>query len=227
MNKNFEDAYVAEVQQNIPDLWNRIECSLPEKVSVQKKKKKTYTWIKWASLAAACLLVLMIAPAVIGIGLVGTVMNEETAAADTAAPEIYYENAMMDMECAEEEKGYEESVAENETDCAVQAAPVTDESYEPMVEELYAEVVEVNKQEEYYEAVLAFSDINRLIADSVFEDDSFYTEGHLIVRVYPGKGEVPVAGEKYSVDIYSGTDSGLSIVLPCIAELEYIAKEQY
>ena len=34
MSKNFEDAYREEVQQNIPDLWNRIESSLPEKTPV-------------------------------------------------------------------------------------------------------------------------------------------------------------------------------------------------
>lgn len=31
MSRNFEEAYRAEVQLNIPDLWNRIESALPEK----------------------------------------------------------------------------------------------------------------------------------------------------------------------------------------------------
>ena len=46
MSKNFEETYKAEVQRNIPDLWDRIESSLPEKNVTEVKapaKKKTET----------------------------------------------------------------------------------------------------------------------------------------------------------------------------------------
>lgn len=281
MSKNFEEAYKAEVQQNIPDLWNRIESNLPEKKSVQNmaevtnnvpvsrepvkkiKKKNPYAWIKWASLAAACLLVLLIAPAVIGVGLLGMVAKDESAA-DMAAPEIYYENAMMDMEYAEEEKFFENEIAaeveENDTIVSELPAPslmqqdgaqsvtgeeseyvtqeaapeeelgeaMPQEAYgEPIVEGLYVEVIAVDAQEEYYEAVILFSDVSRLLADNMFEGNIFYDEGNLIVRVYPDKGEVPVAGEKYSVDVYNSVPETHSIVLPYTVELKSGATEQY
>ena len=40
MNKNFEDAYRAEVQHNIPDLWDRIESGMPEKNPMQGMAKE-------------------------------------------------------------------------------------------------------------------------------------------------------------------------------------------
>ncbi len=136
MNKNFEEAYQAEVQLNIPDLWNRIEAGLPEKAIVKEcavaepvapfvpvnqevkenkevkktKKKNPYAWIKWASLAAAGLLVVIMIPAVVGLGLLGLV-TKDMASADSAATDGAYitqdavmENA-MDMEMMEETDG--------------------------------------------------------------------------------------------------------------------------
>ncbi len=122
MNKNFEEAYQAEVQLNIPDLWNRIESSLPEKTVVKKcvaaepvanfvpvnqatnenkeikktKKKNPYAWIKWASLAAAGLLVVVMIPAVVGLGLLG-LAGKDMASADSAANEMYVtQDAVME-----------------------------------------------------------------------------------------------------------------------------------
>lgn len=102
MNKNFEEAYKAEVQQNIPDLWNRIESGLPEK---KVKKKNPYAWIKWASLAAAGLLVVIMIPAVVGLGVLG-ITSSDTASAESVTNEIYItQDAVMeeaaDMEMAD------------------------------------------------------------------------------------------------------------------------------
>lgn len=119
MNKNFEEAYQAEVQLNIPDLWNRIESSLPEKTVLKEcaatesaadfapvnqaanenkkiKKKNPYAWIKWASLAAAGLLVVIMIPAVVGLGLFG-LAGKGMASADSAANEMYVtQDAVME-----------------------------------------------------------------------------------------------------------------------------------
>lgn len=134
MNKNFEDAYKAEVQQNIPDLWNRIESSLPQKPVViqaavaeepvqfhpvnhetktEQKKKNPYAWIKWASLAAAGLLVVIMIPAVVGLGILGNATKDMASAETEAAVNDMYvtQDAVMeevaDMEMAEgAEEGY-------------------------------------------------------------------------------------------------------------------------
>ena len=137
MSKNFEDAYREEVQQNIPDLWNRIESSLPEKTPVvaaetmapeveaetiasadkrqntnsnKKTKKNPYAWIKWASLAAAGLFLLILIPAVLGIGFLSLVsgdkMSSDMAANESCAEEPQYaadaeENMMYDSDSME------------------------------------------------------------------------------------------------------------------------------
>lgn len=261
MNKNFEDAYRAEVQHNIPDLWDRIESGLPEKSPAQsmakenipvkkgtvlkETKKKPYAWIKWASLAAACMLVLLVAPVVIGIGLVGTAMNEDTAAADEAMVETYYDNAMPDMDIvatdsdnaeeyfdmdivATDEAGEAEveKITQTATAEEMEVADSKDEYNESVVEGLYVEVTDVTEQEEYYEVVVEFSDMSRAVADEVFGENEFYLSGALLVRVYPGKGEMPVLGERYCVNIYNTTEPGLPVV-PYCAELESGTLEQY
>ena len=137
MSKNFEDAYKAEVQQNIPDLWSRIESSLPEKTPVaaaetmapeakaesvastqnrqntnsnKKTKKNPYAWIKWASLAAAGLLLVVLMPAVLGIGIFSLIAGSKTssdmAANESCAEEPQYaadaeENMMYDSDSME------------------------------------------------------------------------------------------------------------------------------
>lgn len=245
MNKNFEDAYRAEVQHNIPDLWDRIESGLPEKSPAQsmakenipvkkgtvlkETKKKPYAWIKWASLAAACMLVLLVAPVVIGIGLVGTAMNEDTAAADEAMVETYYDNAMPDMDIVATDEAGEaevEKITQTATAEEMEVADSKDEYNESVVEGLYVEVTDVTEQEEYYEVVVEFSDMSRAVADEVFGENEFYLSGALLVRVYPGKGEMPVLGERYCVNIYNTTEPGLPVV-PYCAELESGTLEQY
>lgn len=169
MSKNFEDAYREEVQQNIPDLWNRIESSLPEKTPVvavetmapeveaetiasadkrqntksnRKTKKNPYAWIKWASLAAAGLLLVILTPTVLGIGIFslisGSKMSSDMAANESCAEEPQYaadaeENMMYDadgmeggftMDSVTEESVQEEMAEDVATpESAVQSTP--------------------------------------------------------------------------------------------------------
>lgn len=140
MNKNFEEAYQAEVQLNIPDLWNRIESSLPQKTIMPEcaaaesvptyvpvnqevkgsrpanktQKKNPYAWIKWASLAAAALLVVMILPAVavVGLGLL-RFSSSDSASAESAEDGAYiYQDAVMENEAAMDMEMPEDAVAE-------------------------------------------------------------------------------------------------------------------
>lgn len=124
MNKNFEEAYKAEVQQNIPDLWSRIESSLPEKETnlnhkSEQKKKNPYAWMKWASVAAAAVLVVLILPSVAGTIFWWTFAFSNSSS-DSAAPEqMVMENAVMEGDIKTESAGME-TTAE---------APAMNESY--------------------------------------------------------------------------------------------------
>ncbi|MBO5325109.1 MAG: hypothetical protein J6A80_02655 [Lachnospiraceae bacterium] len=119
MNRNFEEAYKAEVQQNIPDLWNRIESGLPEK-EVQtnlnhrsnKKKKNPYAWMKWASLAAAAMLVIILIPTLLGIGAL-LLMSDKSSSTDMAMNESVAEQMVTTDGMAEEDVKLESADVEN------------------------------------------------------------------------------------------------------------------
>ena len=117
MNRNFEEAYKAEVQQNIPDLWNRIESGLPEKevqtnLNHKSKKKNPYAWMKWASLAAAAMLVIILIPTLLGIGAL-FLMSDKSLSTDMAMNESTAEQMATTDNMAEEEVKLESADMEN------------------------------------------------------------------------------------------------------------------
>lgn len=146
MSRNFEDTYKAEVQMNIPDLWNRIESALPEKsvnaeavkekvvvkevttnFNYKSKKKNKYAWMKWASLAVAALFVVILLPTVAGLGILGLLgskgSSDMAATESAAAPEMMYqetvEEAAMEEVQADNEGAVKENMAENAEDIYV------------------------------------------------------------------------------------------------------------
>ncbi len=179
MNKNFEEAYQAEVQLNIPDLWNRIESSLPEKTVVKEcvikktKKKNPYAWIKWASLAAAGLLVVVMIPAVVGLGLLG-LAGKDMASADSAANEMYVTQDAVMENAAEMEMDMMEGAAMEAPDMDYMEE-VFVESEDEITMESEAETVPVPeeegiKQDTQNESVGAASGSVALYGDMIAED---------------------------------------------------------
>ncbi len=239
MNSNFEEAYKAEVQQNIPDLWNRIESGLPEK-EVQtnlnhksnKKKKNPYAWMKWASLAAAAVLVIVLIPAMLGIGVL-SMMSEKSSSADTAMNESAAEQMVVTDGTAEEEIKMEsadmESVAEtpamNENfDEAVLSDVQSAESESEYPWEFYADglcvkVISATATTEGYDVELELYSLHEAVAGTVLENSPYYDNGIINAVVYDGEGEVPVVGEKYLLTLY-GTPEQFSMILPYKAVLE-------
>ena len=61
--QNLEEAYKKVMQEEVPDLWARIEEKLPEK----KKKKKIISITRYMGLAAAALFLCVLIPGVISI----------------------------------------------------------------------------------------------------------------------------------------------------------------
>ena len=70
MERDFKQEFIELKQNEIPDLWNRIEAGLSEKkvtASVPEKADsslKNINWRRWGTLAAACLCVVIIIPAI-------------------------------------------------------------------------------------------------------------------------------------------------------------------
>lgn len=255
MNKNFEEAYKAEVQQNIPDLWNRIESGLPDK-EVQtnlnhkssKKKKNPYAWMKWASLAAAAMLVIMILPTVAGTifwwsfaiseGIRDSAATEQMATTDSMAEEdIKLESA--DMENTAEapamnqdyaDGGYaegemaEESIMGTEPSGDVLSDVQSAESeseypWELYADGLYVKVISATATQDGYEVELELYRLHENLAGPVLENSPYYDSGIIQANVYNGEGEMPVVGEKYTVTLY-GTPEQYSLILPFKAVLE-------
>lgn len=246
MSKVFEDAYIADVQQNIPDLWNRIESNLPEKKIEKKvpvKKKNPYAWIKWATLAAAGLFVVLVIPAVAGLGLLGIGLSKsESEGAATmesgadmmnqmATGEIKYE-AEDNMEAAEEETYAEDVIAEggavaedsyeflDEESAATESLQSAETYREFVMDDVYAEVTEVTVTEDGYSVKLEVASISRILTDIEFENNPFYEDGVLRAIVYDGTGEVPVVGEKYKITVFDRTPDYMSLLLPYEVVLE-------
>ncbi len=70
MERDFKQEFIELKQNEIPDLWNRIEAGLSEKkVTAPVPEKadspfKKINWRRWGTLAAACLCVVIIIPAI-------------------------------------------------------------------------------------------------------------------------------------------------------------------
>lgn len=70
MVRDFEHEFIEFKQNEIPDLWNRIEAGLSEKkvtASVPEKENTSFkkiNWRRWGTLAAACLCAAIIIPAI-------------------------------------------------------------------------------------------------------------------------------------------------------------------
>lgn len=70
MVRDFEQEFIELKQNEIPDLWNRIEAGLSEKkvtASAPEKENTSFkkiNWRRWGTLAAACLCAAIIIPAI-------------------------------------------------------------------------------------------------------------------------------------------------------------------
>lgn len=260
MSRNFEDAYQAEVQLNIPDLWNRIESALPEKKTVEiadavdatvsekeqsvvkaentnfnhksKRKKNPYTWMKWASLTAAALFMVILLPVVAGLGILGILGSKSS---DIAANESATVDQMMMHDAATEgvmEEAEEESMEDIYLDMDTTAeAPASNDSY------TYAEGVENEFLLNDERTVLAMGMEAKVVgcesssdnsiycrmwleipeeAYETFEGYEFFQSGRLEVRYYyDDYNSTPVGGSTYKFDIIEvGNGSWLVAKMP-------------
>lgn len=106
--KNLEEAYKKSQQEEIPDLWARIEEKLPEK----KKKKKIISITRYLGVAAAALFLCILIPGVLRIaGGAKSADSSNEMAYDTAAN---FENAdaASQYTIGTTDDGMEEAVSE-------------------------------------------------------------------------------------------------------------------
>lgn len=129
MNKDFEKEYIKLAQNEIPDLWARIEAGLMERsapentIDIPEKKSKTkkngVVFLKrYAGLAAAILCAVLIVPASVYIRQ----SEGKSSSAVTAAPEESWEETAVesayDTACEAENAKSEETTEMEETENA-------------------------------------------------------------------------------------------------------------
>ena len=82
---NLEEAYRKSIQEETPDLWNRIASALPEKPSSAQKPKKIYQYTRFMKAAAAVLFLAVLIPgAWFLLDKSGGLAQSENATMDTA-----------------------------------------------------------------------------------------------------------------------------------------------
>ena len=132
MSKNFEEEYKALANEELPDLWNRIEAGLTprttalaeetkdeqivgqinEQVKEKTKKRKMISFLyRYRTVAAAALCAVVIIPAAIVIGFGRAGRSKMWESADEAAPMELYNSA---AQAAGEEAEVTEEAAEEE-----------------------------------------------------------------------------------------------------------------
>ena len=94
MSKNFEQEYKALANEDLPDLWNRIENGLAPRTTAltdeadqdvkQEKRKAAPFWYRYRTAAAAAVCAIVIIPAVIFLGRTGREESLEFAIDNTA-----------------------------------------------------------------------------------------------------------------------------------------------
>lgn len=165
VEKEVEQAYKAEMQAEIPDLWNRIEAALPEKTPLKEATVTTTVkekvvqfnakYSKMAVLIAAALCIVVILPLLISMG--GMRKSSEKAA--LTADMEYDESAPV-----EEAIIYDE---EAETDASMQKETVTTDAAPEAVGAIPVPETEQSKKEDTNMAMAAEGSAEEMIGEEV------------------------------------------------------------
>ncbi len=148
--RDFEKEYKEYTNQDVPDLWNRIEEALPEKSKdvneePKEEKKKVVSFFKrYQTIVAAACLVLILVPTIIWMNLRGDGnMSEESA--KEAQP--FLEAEMYAADVNEEGTKFDDMISEPESDS--ESVQDEDTEYQTLKDVVYAYIDATNKQDTY------------------------------------------------------------------------------
>lgn len=138
MSRDFEQEFKELKQSEIPDLWNRIEAGLSERPMTVPHVTKKIAWRRWGTLAAACLGVAIILPA-LTFFLRNNGERSGTSAEDTTAAAPSTDAAPADTAAAEEWDAEDAAVADD--------VGMNGEAYTGMTESASVESAEAAEEE--------------------------------------------------------------------------------
>ncbi len=148
MSKDFEKEYIELAQNEIPDLWDRIEAGLTEKSAPENKASITIFLKRYGGLAAAVLCLLFILPAWL---LLGQMDSKNSASVTQAEQEAY-----VTTEASEE--AYDAAAAETTEE-------TNDMSTEAAAEEVY-DMAEAGVRTENAPEESETADLTRAMAET-------------------------------------------------------------
>ncbi len=173
MERDFELEYRELKQNETPDLWNRIEAGLSEKkiaaVPLENENKsidierfvvkKQTPWKHWGLLAAACLCVVIIFPAVMA-GLIGS--KSHSSSSDSAASTDLMESEAGGMAGRSESAAMEDADTSEEPKAEAVMPEITDG---PILEGAIVQILRVDEtgEETVYQAVVLEADADALM----------------------------------------------------------------
>lgn len=157
MGRDFEKEYLELVNEEIPDLWDRIEAGLGERTALEIEKtnkvKPVIVWKKYAGLAAAVLCVAIVIPVFMMFRQMGKSASYEAAAEapaeagqtmeEYAAEEAAEAGQTMEEYAADDAGAAEEAAEERQTmeECVAEdAGAAEEEAVEAGAEDLKDEV---------------------------------------------------------------------------------------
>lgn len=151
--KSFENEYREMIQEEMPDLWGRIEAGLVEKQSVtqenetqekedleQNKKIIMYKILKYSGLAAACICGVIVLPAMLLLNRGGSYSEQAETACTEAVTEETLTAEMPVEEAAAEEVPAEMADTEKAAVMEEVLDEMTDEEKAVATEEAPAEI---------------------------------------------------------------------------------------
>ena len=149
MSKNFEEEYKALTENELPDLWSRIDAGLTPKTTADetieekptekkpKEKKGVILFFKkYKTVVAAAVCAIVIIPTFMLLGDIGSknysdASMEESTTTDMAADEIMEEGEAMapQLQASAEDNGIAGGSAASDTAEACEEAPASEEVY--------------------------------------------------------------------------------------------------
>lgn len=225
MERDFEQEFKQLKQDEIPDLWNRIEAGLSEKQPVKAAPK--IVWRKWAALAAAIVCLIIVLPAISLTVIKGSSMSESTEEFAAEETSIAEDACAAEEITADEEYSMVESTEEYlEKEAAEE--PVTEaasDEAKPSKEELLSRSFEYNEFLEPYKDELEYIRISAYFgnAELIEREDAieitnasvtkhYYLDADIVDNAQVGD-VIDIQGIGYTIQAMEPSESGYDVTL--------------
>lgn len=215
MNNNFEKEYRKKIQEEAPDLWNRIEEGLADKKADKQvlefhNKTKRNKIIKFSSFAAACICLAIVLPV-----FIFTEKNYSDKISSTENIEsVEKPSTIFEFEAA----------AEEESEVAEAATEESESASEEMSEETSAEEASVTETKNMKVTIQGYAQLeNSFIYEMIVEEDNndeFEAGTEIEMEVDESFVTNLENGKKYEIEFYYDSTKSVPYCLTDATEIQ-------